>query len=442
MWTNVKHIFILLISFSLVSSNALPETTSYTVKSGDTLGKILFNLKSKKIYGSNGHLVKTLSLNSLSKGGDDIYPGMKIIIPFRPEEHNQLDTNLFSNINIPLSKDQSFYIVKEGETLSGILYTLNIKHIYGFKGNLLKLLTLNNFKNTNSKVYPGMKIILPVAVTVQQEQLSGRAISSLADIPLPVVIDQNSPADAPSSLSIQTPSSPKAKPRTEEASKTISAEEDYGQFYFFRLAPQVSWLRIVSTESSKFQNSNITANSKSNIGGLLTFGIQVDEKVKIQAFSYLSSVNFYESDEFTFSKISFFRQAYGLGGDYKLNDKVRFSLKVGYFDEFFLSMNSSTNINVEIGQIPEIHWGARYLLGQHKKVIFDSGLFGKFILPHKVSTIDGKFGYGLGGDVLCMFNGNKGLRFFYNYSHAKATSKITTTSEIGWNLMFEAKYFE
>ena len=117
------------------------------------------------------------------------------------------------------------------------------------------------------------------------------------------------------------------------------------------------------------------------------------------------------------------------------------SLRAGFFDEFYLTMNNTTTIDVETAQIPELHWGLRHIIGRYKNVTLDSGIFGKFIAPYSSGSIEGKFGYGLGGDFLLLLK-NKGLRFFYNYSDAKAANKSTRTYELGWNLVFESRFFE
>ena len=249
----------------------------------------------------------------------------------------------------------------------------------------------------------------------------------------PTVLENNLKDNAPTPL---------PAPLLPSKSRNISSDDDdKEQYVFFRLAPQISFMKATSSSSDQCQTSQVSAVSKASPGVLGTFGINVHDDYNVHLFSYLSEVNFYDDGQYTLSKKSFFRQAYGMGADYRLDPINRFSLKCGFFDEFYLTMNNTTTINIESAQIPEIHWGYRRILGRYKNVTLDSGVFGKFILPYNASAIDGKFGYGLGGDFLLMFK-NKGLRFFYNYSDAKALSKSTKTLELGWNIIFEGKIYE
>ena len=222
-----------------------------------------------------------------------------------------------------------------------------------------------------------------------------------------------------------------------------SVPEPYEQYSFLRFAPQVSWMKVLSTNTTPYQSSSVSALSKASPGMLVNYGINVSDKFNVQSFAYLSQVNFYanENTSVQLSKKSFFRQAFGLGTEYKFSADNRMSLRAGFFDEFYLTMNNTTTIDVETAQIPELHWGVRHIIGRYKNVTLDSGVFGKFIAPYSSGTINGKFGYGLGGDFLLLLK-SKGLRFFYNYSDAKAANKSTRTFELGWNLIFEGKFYE
>lgn len=331
-----------------------------------------------------------------------------------------------TTISLNISAGELIYIVKKGESLSSILNDQNHKPIYGKHGILKKTLKLNPkiSKRYENKIFPGEKIKL-AGVNSENKIVS-------TERPLPEYHETRlGGAPTPSLPAISSPNN----------SRTISSD-DREQYVFFRIAPQVSWMKATSSSSDQYQVSQVSAISKASPGVLGAFGVNVREDVNVQVFSYLSEVNFYQDGNYSISKKSFFRQAYGVGGEYSLDPINRFSLKCGFFDEIYLTMNNTTTINVETAQIPEVHWGYRRVLGQYKNVTLDSGIFGKFILPYSASTITGKFGYGLGGDFLLMFKNNKGLRLFYNYSDAKAQNKSTKTMELGWSVVFEGRTYE
>jgi hypothetical protein len=323
--------------------------------------------------------------------------------------------------SLKVSAGEYIYVVKKGETLSSILFDQNLEPIYGKKGNLKKILKLNLIVNDGNKIFPG-KIIKLFTVKSENKIFEVKATPKENEIRV---------GTAPASI----PESELLIPTT-----NLKTDFDHEQYIFIRFAPQISWMKVSSKSTNEFQKSSINTLSKASPGLIGNYGINISEKYNIQAFTYLSQVNFYQVENYQLSKNSFLRQAYGLGSDYHLDPINRFSFKIGFFDEFFLTTNDKM-INVETAQIPEAHWGYRRILGQYKNVTLDSGLFGKFIIPYNSATINGQFGYGLGGDLLLMFK-NKGLRFFYNYSNAEAKNKTTKTLELGWNIVFEGKIFE
>lgn len=333
-----------------------------------------------------------------------------------------------TTICLNASASEVIHVVTRGETISTILYDLNLKPIYGKHGILQETLLLNPIINNRkyNKIYPGEKIKLPLLNTENKISLTEQSG------PLSKYHESQSDAAEPGPKEIENP---------ERKPTSIENEVDREQFIFARLSPQISWLKASSTDTNQYQNSQISALSKANPGALGAFGVNVSENFNVQAFAYLSEIKFYQDEKYNFPKSSFLRQAYGLGSEYRLDPENRFSLKAGFFDEFYLTMSNTTTINIESAQVPEIHWGYRRILGQYKNVTLDSGIFGKFIIPYSASSINGQFGYGLGGDFLLMLK-NKGLRFFYNYSNAKAINKSTQTFELGWNLVFEGRIYD
>lgn len=310
------------------------------------------------------------------------------------------------------SADEIIYVAKHGETISDILFQNGLGPIYGKKGLLNQVLLLNPKlkKKLGNKIYPGEKIRLP------QNALSVAKV------------------EAPKSEST-------GKTLEPELNKNSESDIDHEQYIFYSLSPQVSWLKAVSASIDQYQISEVSALSKAIPGVLGTYGMKIKDNLSVHTFVSLADVKFYRDERYRLTRDSFFRSSYGLGVDYRLDSVNRFSLSGGFFDEFFLTMSDSSTINIETAQFPEIHWGYRRLLGEYKKVSFDSGIWGKFIIPYKVSSIDGKLGFGIGGDFLLKFK-EKGLRFFYNFSNAKGANKSTRTHELGWNIVFEGKSHE
>lgn len=324
---------------------------------------------------------------------------------------------LYSMMSLNAFSAELNYVVKKGDSLSSILYEQSSLPIYGKNGSLKETLLLNPEirKRHGHRIFPGESIR--------------------------IVSRKNSPLALESAVDALKETHELSYPPASSNNSRNTSSVDEEQYAFLRLSPQISWLKATSSSSNQYQVSEVSVLSKASPGLLGVFGINVSDETRAYLFSYLSKVGFYSDSRYVQSKKSILRQAYGAGGEYNLDPLNRFSLRVGYFDEFYLTMNNTTTIDVEVAQVPEVHWGYRRTLGQYKNVILDSGIFGKFILPYRASSVVGKFGYGLGGDLLMMFK-SKGLRFFYNYSNAKAVNKATKTFELGWNIVFESRMYD
>ena len=112
----IRIIITLFACFPVTSSWA--GTIVYNVKKNDTLSSILYRNNLKPIYGKKGTLVQVLKINSkvkLSDGGNKIYPGMKIILPYiGQDDEKRLTNDSYINHRTPGDDlEQSFYFKVE-----------------------------------------------------------------------------------------------------------------------------------------------------------------------------------------------------------------------------------------------------------------------------------------------------------------------------------------
>lgn len=329
------------------------------------------------------------------------------------------------------------YVVKKGDTISNILYETDIGPIYGKKGYLYKVYNLNKrkLKSPFAIIQPGIKITLPDGVYFPQK---GKYAKNEF-----VKIDDKKVCEVePVKEAIEKIIEVERKPTTIEEAKPeikpdVKAEpiRPKDQFTYLKIAPQVSWLKV----ESQSQADVIEAISKSNYGVLFNYGMKLSDEFSAYAFGYFSQVNFYENEEYVVTKKNFTRQAMGVGAELRSDNRVKYNMRLGFFDEFFLTLHNSKEIRVEMGQIPELHWGVRRPIKKIGSAEIELGVFGKLNFPYEVQNIKGQFGYGLGSDLSTNLFG-QGIRVFYNYSSTKATSKSSNTSEIGFNLFFEKDF--
>jgi hypothetical protein len=316
----------------------------------------------------------------------------------------------FFNMSLPADE---FHLVQKSENLSTILYNLNLKPIYGKHGTLNKVLALNPKINNkkNNIILAGQEIRLFPTVAV-----------------------------ADSNVNLSKAISEKPQVQSLEITRSISSEES-AQFVFFKLRPQVSWMKITSNNSNEIQNASVSSSTKSILGIAGQIGINLSEKFSLELFSEFSTMRFYGNNRYYVSKSKAQRENYGFSGTYQLSSESSLKMSAGFYDEFFLTVNRPLIIDIEQSQLPEISVEYRKVLKQYSNVVVDAGLFGKIILPYNNQLINGKLGSGLGGDVVFKIR-NKGIRFFYNYSDIKATNKSSKAHELGWSLIYEGKFLD
>ena len=364
----------------------------------------------------------------------------------------------FVLINYSVYATETFqYVVKKGDCLTMILYQGKLVPVYGRNGSLNNFLGLNPHikKRKNYTIYPGEVITFDgkLKTEVKNSVIENSPAPSSPDISgktselvMEKIIDLEKRLDKIEYSKSEKVQEIQESFEIESSSKEreVSLKEETklnDQYFFVRLMPQVSWLKVSAISNTEFSSSNISALSKANLGILGNYGIKINEKWSISAFSYFSQVNFYKDSQLNVDKLNFIRAAYGVGFDYRLNESWTSNFRIGYFDEFYLEVPSVKTVNINITQTPEIHMGLRRDIKKIKNVSFDTAIFSKIILPNDSNNVKGKLGFGLGGDVLVRYQ-SKGLRFFYNYSQAKAASKSTETYELGWNLIFEEKFYD
>ena len=331
------------------------------------------------------------------------------------------------------------YKLKKGDVISEILFEKDFTPLYGKNGYVKKVVHLNanKVKQNGNLVIEGDILLIPM------RPVERKMASENVDVLPPLV-----PLDINPTISSQEVTSPSAPVATQvpalEKTPVISSEgveEKKDQYAYFRVMPQVSWMKVNATSTNTSRQSEINALSKASPGLLMFYGIKYDERFKFSLFAYLSQVNFYSDTTYDFKNRSFFRTAFGGGLDYEANSTQSFGARAGFFDEFFLSSPSVNVLQAKTVQIPEVHLSYRKKFMEYKKASVSYAILGKAILPYSTPEVKGKFGYGLGADLLLGLKG-KSIRLFYNYSQAKATGQSTTTNEIGWNAIFETHFFE
>ncbi len=288
------------------------------------------------------------------------------------------------------------YRVKKGDTLSDILFKLNIGPIYGPKGFQEFSVKTNKLKRRGDKIRVGDVLIFPVSPV-------DRVVSSEAP---------PAPSEAP--------------------------PDDPSQHHSFLVSPQVSWINFLSESKDAFQHNDLKAYSRPVPGAHLQYGLQWDENWSFLFFSSFSKVSFYPDDVFTYNRSDVSRNNYGFGVSYRAGS-TEWGSRLGFYDQLFFSLPSTSEIDVDVVALPEFHLSYRRAVKQYKKMSFKVGLNGKAILPYQTPKIKGELGYGGGLDFL-VGSAHKNLRLFLNHSQANASDNKTTASEVGLGFVMEGNF--
>jgi hypothetical protein len=152
------------------------------------------------------------------------------------------------------------YQVKKGDTLSQILYQLDLKPLYGRKGTINKTLNLNGneIKQGGNSIYVDQRILLPI-------KLEPREISS---------------------ISTTTPPTKTPEETVREVEKEISSERNLN----FNLAARLSFFRIDSTDKSSKDKTIILSELSPEFFGEANYGLTKKDTINFQASFMLYSL--------------------------------------------------------------------------------------------------------------------------------------------------------
>lgn len=286
------------------------------------------------------------------------------------------------------------YEVRPGDTLSSILYRLNIGPIYGPMGAQKTFTELNNLKS-GDKIKVGHKLIFP-----------------LAHFPL-------------------------KKAQVEPRSFASEAED---QFHSFSISPQISWAHFTSDSSDDFQHNDLKAYSKPIPSLHAQYELHWDAHWKILLFSSFSRVSFYPDDQVTYKKPDVSRNSFGMG--LARGSKVSaWDLRLGFFDEIFFSFPSTTVINTTVVALPQISFSYLRTVLERKSMSAKLGGNIRGVLPYHTSSVQGNWGHGAGLEFL-IGGEKKNLRLFYNFKQVTAKNNGTVSSELGIGFVMRGDFYE
>jgi hypothetical protein len=203
----------------------------------------------------------------------------------------------------------TYLIVKKGENLLRMLYKNKLLPIHGEHGSWAKVLRLNPELSSSkgNKIFPRMKIIIvepivePVKITETVKELEVAKEVERVKEELPPVI---TPIVVPVKLANQ------------------EIQDEFKQFFYWNVAPEISWKYLTSTDENIYRSSQINALSNLNYGISFSYGKQIKKNLDIYSKIFLESVSFIGDSAINLLQKKFVTHEFSLGVNYQKNGNL------------------------------------------------------------------------------------------------------------------------
>lgn len=350
------------------------------------------------------------------------------------------------------AEDVVRYRVEKGDTLSGILFKLNIGPIYGPKGFRKLSANMNglNWNGNNLKI--GDELVFPASLVNKTPAEEIAPVVEAApvvevsptenEIAPPVANDEN--PVPPRYEFVEVKDEPQAVIATPVAQVVTPApveeESDHPQHHSFVVSPQVSILNLTSESADAFQHSDLDIYTRPIPGVQLQYNLHWDEHWSFLIYANLSRISFYPDDEVVYNRTAVSKNGYGFGASLR-EGTSDWTGTLGLSDELFFSLPSTTQVKVQVVALPVIQISHRNSFKKKKKLSLKYGFNARAILPYETPEIKADLGYG-GGLELLLGSARRNFRLFYNYAQANARDHETTSSEIGLGFIMEGHFYE
>lgn len=303
------------------------------------------------------------------------------------------------------TEESLHYKVEKNETISDILYKLELKPIYGDKGYQNRTRVLNRNISITEPLHEGDELAISLKKKDRARLFVKQAPPSSEVVPMP-------PAPV-SSLSHQ----------------------------LLVVDPQVSWMDISSRRKAENQNASVSAQTKPTFGVGLSYGVYWNPDLLLSVSGRVTQLSFYQDEKLSFKRDRFTKTDISLMADVNPAGRHTYSAALGFVEEIFLSLANAQVIQVDVVPVPEAFFSYRsHFLRQGDRRI-SGALKVKGIAPFKGSKVTTDFGYGGGAD-LTAFRKKIGLKLFYNYVQLNARAKSSTNHEVGIGLVFERDFYD
>ena len=305
----------------------------------------------------------------------------------------------------------SFIIAKLGDTISGILFALNLKPIYGKRGLLKETLQLNpQVKNRlDYKIFPGERIKIPLVVEEKNNSFLLNSNETKA-------LSEGSPASVYPAPDMRVPI------------------DDFKQGFSWKIAPSLSWKALTSKDENIFRQSNIQVLSQTNYAAAITYEMHFEENLDFYSRVFLESVSFQSDNSISLVRNNFLSTSFAFGGFFE----KKYGLELGMDNQFFLTSSASKSIEIKKVTLPKVNFGYSKVLYQNRQSLVRAIFSGRAFLPRSSSELQTKLGFGAGAEFQFKLL-NQSFGICYDYNVLKSQSNTTNSQNISWKYLWETQ---
>jgi len=263
-----------------------------------------------------------------------------------------------------------YYKVEHKDTISQILYSLNMKPIYGPKGMLEKTLALNPHKRNSSELLkPGEILILPATPTHQ----------GAASVASPIPPASRSPA-----------SESRIEPSAKESESVPSQLAFLNSFHSYHLN---------STDPATQTKANLF--SRSCFGSEIRITHEIDPDSAISMGIGITKIEFESPSNPLISLQGQSRTLYRFGASYrqKVSAKAAFEVSAEQEQRLFLGSSSVTTLSIDQRPIPALKAALRYSLVEKSRFSLIAQASGTYFAPVSTDSYSVLGGYQIGAGL-------------------------------------------
>lgn len=282
------------------------------------------------------------------------------------------------------------YVVKKGDTLSTIAGQTTQGRIYGKKGALKKLLTLNPQVKDQDLIFPGDKITL----SPEDNALAASSPESSGDSSPPVAATRDPASSSDENKNTNVPSDGEDQGTVISKEVSPGGEPEFESFSEIVLTPDFRYYRVDGKQNSN--GTTATLLSSLSPGAMLSWCQHWSERFRSSLGLNATWVKVESSSQRSITEASHVLTGIGASAEWDFNKNLHSSFFLGTHDELFYWAPSTSALEVDRVTIPRFSSGVNYDFHHYQGFVLTTGLDALLLFPAKKDEYDIKTGYGYG----------------------------------------------